>query len=512
MKTNCFLEMENTNKAIVVNSLVLYAKMIITVLCSVFTTRFALQALGVVDFGLYSLLGGIISFIIIFNTIMIKSSQRFMAIAIGKGNVNDANVQFNVNLIIHASIAILTILVAYPIGKWYIYNYINYDGDLSIALLVFIISIVGAVISFIGVPYNALIIAKEKFVVFSVIDVISQIGKLVIAYLLTIYFINKLVVYSVSLAVLTALPTFVYVIYCQKNYISIVKIKFVRDLEKYKEIFFFSIWVSIGAVCMIGKNQGASIIINLFFNTIMNTALGIANNIGGFINMFSHNVTQPMSPQITKSYAAHDFKRMDQLLTMSTKFGFLFMLFASSPFLISSEWILNLWLGQVPSYSTMFLKLMIIDCLLLSFNDGLSNAIFASGEIKSYQITTSMLNLLSVVFGFVVLKLGAPAYSLLLVYIGFSFIRVVAVQIILSSVLNFDYKKLVKNSYLPSMIVVVLFSPVTFVDVNISPFLKILFFMVYLCLLILFIGLNSNERNYLKLKVQKLYKKKKEYL
>lgn len=494
---------ENTNKAIFVNSVVLYVKMIITVISAVFTTRFALQALGVVDYGLYALLGGIISFIVIFNTIMIRSSQRFIAVAIGKGDIIDANLQFNVNLVIHILIAVVTFLIAYPVGRWYIHGFVNYDGDISNALMVFNISVTASVLTFVGVPYNALLLAKEKFVVFSGIDIISQLCKLLMAYLLTIYFEDKLFVYTCSLALLTLLPYVVFIIYCHRYYYEIVKWKLVRDIKRYKEVLSFSLWVSIGAIAMIGKNQGAALLVNMFFNTVMNTALGIANTIGAFINMFAQNVTQPMAPQITKSYAANNYERMDQLLLMSTKYAFLLMLLASSPFLIDPDWILQLWLGQVPPYASVFLTLMIVDCLVMSLNDGISNAIFASGKIKSYQIVTSLLNLLSICVGFVVLYLGCAAYYLLVVYILFTVVRVISVQIILHKVLNYDNRKIVYRSYIPSLTVVAFFVPILFIKIeNMHPVVRQVCYICYLMALIFLIGLNSGEKSYFFSKVK----------
>lgn len=485
---------ENTNKTIFVNSVVLYVKMIITVISAVFTTRFALQALGVVDYGLYALLGGIISFIVIFNTIMIRSSQRFIAVAIGKGDIKDANLQFNVNLVIHILIAVATFLIAYPVGGWYIYRFVNYEGDISNALMVFNISVTASVLTFVGVPYNALLLAKEKFVVFSCIDIISQLCKLLMAYLLTIYFEDKLFVYTCSLALLTLLPYVIYIIYCHRHYYEIVKWKLVREYKRYKEVLSFSLWVSIGAIAIIGKNQGAALLVNMFFNTVMNTALGIANTIGAFINMFAQNVTQPMAPQITKSYAASNYDRMDQLLLMSTKYAFLLMLLASSPFLIAPDWILQLWLGQVPPYASAFLTLMIIDCLIMSLNEGISNAIFASGKIKSYQIFTSLLNVLSICIGYVVLKGGSPAYYLLVVYILFTVARVVVIQIIMHRVLNYDNRKIILRSYKPSLTVAALFVPMVCLDIYINSFVKQLVCISYLLVIIFLIGLNRSER------------------
>ncbi len=485
---------ENTNKAIAVNSIILYAKMVVNTICSILTTRFALHALGIVDFGLYSLLGGIISFIGIFNTIMLSTSNRYIAVAIGKNDINEANIQFNVNLIVHICIAFLTLLIAFPLGNWYVNNYVNYSGDISNAIMVFNISIVASIISFVGVPYNGLLVAKENFIVFSAVDVISHIGKLIVALILVYHFNDKLLIYTLALAVFTVFPVIIYLICCSKYYRDIVKFVLVREKRRYVEILSFSAWVSVGAIAMVGKEQGASIIVNAFFNTIMNTAMGIATSICAYVVMFSYNVTQPMAPQLTKSFAAGDTQRTEELLLMSTKYAFLMMFMVSSPFLLAPEWLLKVWLGEVPPYSVVFLTLLIIDNLVMSLNGGVSNIIFASGKIQIYQIVTSLLNVFSVIVGFVVLYLGAPVYSLLLVYIFFSICRVISVQIILHKTLKYSNSKIIKNSYIPSLKVVILFLPVFLLKSIFPSILLIIVSLIYLMALIFYLGLNKKER------------------
>lgn len=488
---------ENTNRAIVYNSIILYGKMAITTICALLSTRFALHALGVVDFGLYAVLGGIISFISIFNTIMLSTSNRFIAVAIGKGDINEANKQFNVNLVVHIAIALLAMIMALPIGEWYIPRYVNYDGPMSNAIMVFSISIIGSVLSFVGVPYNGLLMAKEKFIVFSLVDVISHILKLAIAWVLIYYFDNKLLIYTITMALLTAMHTIVYLLYCSKYYPEIVKPRLVKDKEMYKNVFSFSSWVAVGAVASVGKSQGASLIVNAFFNTVMNTAMGVASSVCTYVHMFANAVVQPMQPQITKSFAAGNKQRTDELLIMSTKFSFLLMLLIGSVFLVAPEWILGLWLGDVPSFTTIFLVLFVIDILIQSLNAGVSNIIWASGKIAMYQIFVSSFNVLSIVAGYFVLKAGFPAYYLIITYICFTILKFFAIQWSLHKTLDYNNRILWKHSYMPSILVVMLFLPVFLIPYNIHPFFRLVVSFVYLCLLEYFIGLSKTERQQL---------------
>lgn len=486
---------ENSNKALAYNSIILYGKLVINTVCALFTTRFALQALGIVDYGLYSVLGGIIGFIAIFNTIMLLTSNRFIAVAIGKGDVDKINEQFNVNLLIHVVLAILALSIAYPLGEWYIPRYINYDGLLSDAMAVYLVSVMGSAASFVGVPYNGLLLAKEKFIVFSTVDVVCHLFKLTTAWVLMYYFQDKLMIYALAMAILTAVPTVVYMVYCSRRFGEMVRLKFVKDKRKYSQVLTFSAWVSVGAFASVVRNQGAGLVVNAFFNTVMNTAMGVASNINSYVSLFAQNVKQPMAPQITKSYSNGDKDRTDELLMMSTKYTFLLTLLVGSVFLAAPEWLLGLWLGEVPQFAAVFLVLFIIDNLVQSMNSGVGVLILASGKIGLYQIMLSTLNLLSVALGYVMLRHGEPAYFLLVAYIVVSVLTFFAIQFILRRQLNYDNSMLWRNSFFPSLAVVILFVPILFVPIFPHPVIKILVVFSYLCMLEYLVGLNNKERN-----------------
>ena len=491
--------LENTNKAIAVNSFILYVKLGISIICGLLTTRFSLEALGVSDFGLFSVLGGLISFIAIINTVMVSTSNRFIAVAIGKGDIIETNKQFNVNLLIHISISLLTLLIAFPIGKWYINAFMNYDGETGNAFMVFSLTIIGSAFTILGVPFHGLLMARERFIIFSAVDVLSHILKLIFTYLLVSHFEagNKLFLYTIMTVILTVYPPVVYALYSYRKFPDITRFCLVKDKQMYRKVFSFSAWVAYGAVATVAKAQGAALIINVFFNTVMNTGLAIANSINHYIILFSENITKPIAPQITKSYAAGNKKRTDELLIMSTKFSFLLMLLIASPFLVNSEWIINLWLGKVPEYSVLFLKLIIADALVGSMNSGISNVIFASGKIKVYQIVINTLRLSAIAFAYLILKAGAPAHALYYSYIAITVVIVISNQIILHKTLGYDNSLLLKQSYLPSVIVFALFAPLILIKLPFAPLANII--ISFICLLVIefLVGLNKRERNYI---------------
>ena len=494
---------ENTNKSIFVNSIVMYLRLGITAVAGLFTTRYALQALGANDFGIFSVVGGIVSLITIINTIMMSTSTRFISVAIGKGDDAQTNKVFNVSLSIHLAIALLSALLALPLGKLYIINYVNFDGNIAEVVKVFNITVVWSILSFVGVPYNGLLMAKEKFVVFSVFEIIFSLIKALITYFLIFAFDDKLYVYAMTVSICACAPTFIYMLYCHIKWPVLTRWRIVKDRALYKSILHFSRWVGFGAVAQIGQSQGASLLVNTFFNTVMNAAQGIAASIKALIMMMAQNLTRPISPQITKAYVAGNHDRCKTLIVASSKFSFFVMLLVSVPFVVDAEFILQLWLGCVPAYAPRFVYLMVLDSLIFTFNMGVSEVIFASGNIKRYQLIVNTNILLSIVAAYVVLRLGAPAYSLYYVYIAVSVVNTFVRQRIMHKTVGYDNMFLLKKSYLPSICVVLLFLPYLLIKTSLHPVWVISIAELYVCCLIFCVGLSKQERSFIinKLKV-----------
>ena len=487
---------ENSNRAILQNTFILYIRLLVVSVCGLFTTRYALQALGISDFGLFSVVGGVVSFMAIFNTIMLSTSNRFIAIAIGKNDVNEINNSFNVNFMVHVTIAIVTLMMAIPIGGWYIANYINFDGDINLAIKVFNITIIGSIISFVGVPFNGLLMAKERFFVFCFTDMISSVLKMIGAWSLLFFFEDKLIAYAVLLSVLSAYPTLVFLFYCKHKFSDYVRFRLIRDRERYYEVFKFSIWVGYGALATMGKNQGSALIVNNFFNTIMNAALGIANMVNNIVHVFAANMTKSIAPQITKTYASGDMSRCERLVVLASKVSFMGLFVIASPFFAEPEWILSLWLGEVPPYTVIFIQLLLVDALVGSLNSGIPEVIFASGKIRSYQLIINSIFLFSVFVAWLVLHLGAPAYMMIVVYIIFSLVVLIVRQVVLNRVVKFNNWRLIRESYLPALLVVLFSSPLFLI--NIQPIIDVVVVLLGVITVIYFIGFNKQDRNNLR--------------
>jgi len=500
---------ENTSKAITVNTVLLYIQLTVAIVAGLLTTRFALKALGVDDFGLFSVVGGIISFISIVNTIMLSTSNRFIAVAIGRGDMVEVNKQFNVNLAIHVAIGVIVLLTAFPLGHWYIYNYVSYVGDISNVITLFDITIIGTVISVFGVPYNGVMIARERFLFFSIISIAKNVLKIPLAFYLQYWAGNRLMLYGIGITGLEAAPTVAYILYCYAYFQDIVRVKLVKEWKRYREVLAFSVWVGLGAVTYIAKGAGSALIVNMFFTTAMNAALGVANTVNTTLANFATNATKSIAPQITKSYAAGNMERSERLVCLASKVSFMITLIVVSPFIIAPEYLFEIWLDEVPDYAILFTTLMIIDTLIGVLNAGAPDIIHASGNIKWFQIIDNSVRLLSVVIGFFVLKAGAPAYSLYLVYIVYTTLSVFVRQALLRKLINFNTIRIIKESFLPSLLVLLAFLPVLLLRFcKLHPLVLIMIDIIYAAVLIYLLGLSRNEKDYVTAMVRKVAQKK----
>ena len=496
---------KNANRTIVINSMLLYARLGITTLCSVFATRYALQALGVSDFGLVAVVASVITFMSVVNTTMVSASNRFIAVAIGKGNIEEINRTFNVCLVIHIAIALITLALSYPLGHYYIYNILQYDGQLDLVIKIYDINIIGAIIAFIGVPYNGLLIAKERFFVFCLTDVLCNLVKVVVTYMLISHFSDKLLVYTYLLAFVAGFPTLLFMAYCHKYFSEITKVRIVRNRKPYIDILSFSVWIGYGAVAIVGRSQAAAMLINAFFNTVMNAALGIANYVLQMVMLIAQNVTKPISPQITKAYAGGDMERCNTLVVLSAKMSFIVVFVVGAPLFCEMEYILGLWLGEVPPYSVLFSRLFVVNMLVDSLNSGISEYVMAGGRIRRYQIFVNTLYLLSIPAAYVVLSLGAEAWWLLVVYIIFSVFILMTRQYVMRLEYGFDTGILWRRVYLPSLIVVALFAPLCITGLPLHGMLALLVEGLLALAIVYIVCLNSKERGYITSRVKRMF-------
>ncbi len=501
----------NDNSKIFKNSAILYLRLLITSIIGLFTSRIIIQSLGASDFGLYAVVGGLVTIMAFLNIVMTSTTYRYIAFEIGKGDIEGVKKVFNISLVIHLCLALAVVIFAETLGEFYIRNYLNIlASKVSDALFVFRFSVIAIFFSVVSIPYQGLITAQEKFSVQAIIEIIRSLLALCVAVTLIYYLGNRLRLYAILTAIILMAPPLLYFLYSKKKYSEIVRWRFQRDKNKYKEMISFSGWIMIGAGASIGKVQGAALFINSFFGTILNASFGIASQVNNLIMMFSQNLGQAAIPQITKSFSSGNTDRTIILVSYISKYSFFLMLLPSLPILLETDYLLTLWLGEVPKYTSLFCQLMIINALVDCLMSGIPAAIQATGKIKYFQIILSTTSLISLPISYLLLKLGCPPSSILITYIFTASVNVVICQILLKRLINFDVKHFLKTAYLKIFYVLIFISPVfifksLFQD-GLIRFIFLSFFSVILFFTAVYIvGLEQKEKELIRETIKRFH-------
>ena len=276
-----------------------------------------------------------------------------------------------------------------------------------------------------------------------------------------------------------------------------MRFSIVKEKKKYKEVFRFASGIAVGAISFLAKNQGTALIINAFFSTVMNSALAIANSVNTIVQLFANNIQKSISPQIVKSYAADNIERSTYLVCFSSKVTYMVMFGISIPFFLIPETLFSLWLKEIPDYAITLTRLMIIDVLILSINAGISEMVWATGKILTYQILTNIISLSSVIVGFLILRSDYPVESLFYCYIAFSFLLFVVRPYILVRTIHFNVRQLYLQSYLPAILLTLLFLPICLFNGCLNPWIYISVAMGYYVILAFYVVLRKNERKYI---------------
>lgn len=401
----------NDNKRIAVNTIILYVKLLINIIVSFVSTRIVLDALGASDYGLYNVVGGTVAMLNILGTSMVATSYRYMTVELGKGEGGDPNRIYNTVLLIHFGLAILLLLVGETLGVFYVNNYLKVDpGKISDALFILHLSLLTTVFAVITVPMNGLIIAREKFLFTSIVESVSGIVKLILIVLLIYLDGNRLRIYAVFLAIVQLGSPVVYQIYCRITDPKIVKWNFNRNKTDYKGILGFAWWMLVGASAHMGKMQGAAIIINYFFGTILNAAFGIASQVSHAVGQFTSTIRQAAIPQIMKSQSFGNESRSLNLVYAISRYSYLIMNIMAIPLLLCMDDVLRMWLGNPPEFTMIFVNFMLINGMVSNLGAGFDAIIQATGKVRKNQIGYSIINLALLPIIYVLYKIGLPPY------------------------------------------------------------------------------------------------------
>ncbi len=397
-------EMSN-NKTIAKNTIMLYFRMIITMVVSLFTSRVILQTLGADDYGLYQAVGGIVGFMSFLNGALATGSSRFLTFALGEGNPDKLKSTFSTTLSIHIILAILIITLGETVGLWFLYNkMVIAEPRMTAAVYCYHLSIITAAIGITQVPYNSSIISHERMSVYAYTSIADVVLKLIVVYLLYIGDFDKLMLYATLLLIVSLGMQLFYRWYCVRNFQE-CKYHLILDKKLFKEMGKFSGW-SLFANCSIAlHSQGILILLNMFFAPTVVAARAISLQLNGIINQFVNNFRMAANPQITKRYAAGDIEGSKYLLLESTRYSYYLFLLIGLPVLFSSSELLQLWLGNVPEYTVIFLQLIVVQNLFQVFDSSLYQALYAKGQLRENALISPSIGFISFPIIYVLFKL-----------------------------------------------------------------------------------------------------------
>ena len=503
----------DNNKRIAKNTLLLYFRMLLMMFVTLFTSRVVLDKLGVTDYGIYNVVGGVVAMLGFLNSSMSNAVQRYLSFEIGKNNEAGVNRIFNVSLFAHAGIAVFVFVVMEIVGVWYLNTHMNIPAErMDAANWVLQCSIFTTLFTIVQVPYNAIIISKEQMGIYAYISILEVVLKLLVVYMLAIGNFDKLKLYSVLIMVVTIGIMMIYRFYCTRKYKE-AKFKFIKDWNLLKQIVGFASWNMLGELAWVFTGQGVNIILNSFFGPVVNAARGLAEQVNGAVNRFVANFQTAVNPQLIKNYASDQLGEMKTLLFRSTRFSYYLLLALSLPIILKMDFILHLWLKEVPDYTTGFCQLVLVSSLVSTLSNLLAQVARAYGKIRNYQIIVSIFLFLNFPLSYIVLKFGGSPLSTMFVNIGINAMLLFVRLRLTNRMIQMTYGSFIRNVLFPVIIVtaVALVIPLTIyfmLDNSIISFIIVcLVSFVSVGVSTYALGMNSNERLYILAAISKIITK-----
>lgn len=405
------------NKRIAKNTLLLYFRMMFMMAVQLYTSRVVLNTLGVEDYGIYNVVGGVVMMFGFLNSAMTTSTQRYITYELGCGNIQRLKQVFVTSVNIHIFISLLIVILGETVGLWFLTEKMVIPATrMTAAMWVYQLSILTTVIAIMSYPYNAAIVAHEKMSAFAYISVIEVVLKLLVVYLLVLGEFDKLILYAILITAIQLFIRFCYSRYCARHFPE-TKYELSIDKSLFREMLGFAGWNLWGNLAGILFSQGLNLLLNMFFGPVVNAARAVAVQVQNAIHQFSANFQMALNPQITKTYAAGRLDEMHHLIYRSSKFTFFLLFTLCLPVLIETPAILEIWLKTVPDYTVIFLRLMIITMIIDSTANPLMVSAAATGKVKLYQSVVGGILLMIVPISYIVLRLGGEPWSVFVVHL-----------------------------------------------------------------------------------------------
>ncbi|WP_323668402.1 oligosaccharide flippase family protein [Aliarcobacter butzleri] len=505
--------MQQNYKRIAKNTIFLYFRMIIIMAVSFYTIRVVLDTLGITDFGLYELVASFVAIMVFLNGTLTSGTQRFLTFEIGKNNLVKLKQTFSIAILIHISLALFILIVGETIGLWFLYEKMNIPADrFDAAFWAYQFAIFSTMITIMQVPYNALIIAHERMHIFAYISILEAGLKLLIVYLLLLSSYDKLISYAILIFLVSISIAFIYRTYVIKNYQeSYFEFSFDKDIVK--SMVHFSGWNIFGTLGSLLSTQGINIILNIFFGPIAVAARAISMQVSGGLSQFVNGFQQAVTPQITKLYASNQIEEMNKLLYQNSKYAFLLLWLIAFPVIMQTEYILNLWLVEVPKNTVIFCQIIIAHSLIMSLNRPYVMAIHATGNMKQTNVTAGTLLILVLPISYLLLDNGFSIITPLIIYMIATLLCFIIELYYLKKWINVSVISLFKNTLFPVSIISIISIIPVYLIINLyeNSFIKFLF-VTFFSMFIVFalsylIALDKEEKAKLKTMIKNKIKR-----
>lgn len=490
------------NKRLAKNTLFLYFRMFITLLVGLYTSRVVLNVLGVTDYGIYNVLGGIVAIFATLNNAMSSTSCRYITFYLGRGDYNKLKQIFSTVTYVHFAIACVVILICETVGLWFFYNHMSIPSqrvDVAFWLLQF--SFAASFLSMINIPYTGLIIAHENMNIYAYISIFDVLMKLIIVFLIQITTIDKLLSYGFLILIVQTLDFVIYRYYCVRKYKESHLLVFF-DTKLFKELASYFGWSIFGNLAAVFNTQGINLLLNVFFGPAINAARGVAVQVQQIINQFVNNFQVALNPQIVKTYANGELERMHQLMFASSKYGFFLLFLLSFPVMLEADYILHLWLGNVPVHSECFLRIILVSCMVNALANSSTVAAGATGKIKVYSIVVGGTVLLPLPIAYVILQYVNIPEVVFGIVLCFESLALYLRLLFMRKMVSLSLLQYFKKVLLPILGVVtcVIIAPIVlhiYIEQSFINVILLIALSLFLSLLSIFIvGLSRNERTF----------------
>lgn len=490
-------------KRIALNTIVLYVRMVIVLLISLYTSRVVLKGLGVDDFGLYNVIGGVVGLFVFFRSSMEKCTQRFLNVEMVHNN-NRLKDTFSASLSVHLLLVVLIIILAETIGLWFLNNKIQIpEGREWAANWVYQTSVISLCFTVFSVPFSADIIAHEKMGFFAVVSVIDAFLKLAIALFICYSKDDHLVVYGTLTAVISIIDFALYTIYCKIKFKE-ANFKLLFDKRLFGQLFSYTGWTLLGQIAIVGANQGNTILVNMFHSVVANAAMSVGGQVNQAVTNLSSNFQTAFNPQITKSYAAQDYQYLKNLVFSTSKISYFLLFLVSLPLVFNIDQVLSLWLETVPDGSAIFCILMLGNGILNALSAPLNFCVMATGNIKWFQVVSALVYLSDLIILYLLFSLGFPPATAVAVKLCIM-VLIVFVRMLFASkeVPSISLGAFTKEVLFPIVITSIICVLLYLIGLNWSSstwarlVITIVLFLSS-CILSIFVGLSKQERLRLK--------------